>query len=41
MDKISWANYINDEPEKIQNSLAAINALFSRYLEAQLIIHCE
>ncbi|CAD8075188.1 unnamed protein product [Paramecium sonneborni] len=41
VDKISWANYINDEPEKIQNSLAAINALFSRYLEAQLIIHCE
>ncbi|CAK79365.1 unnamed protein product (macronuclear) [Paramecium tetraurelia] len=41
VDKISWANYINDEPEKIQNSLAAVNALFSRYLEAQLIVHCE
>ncbi|CAD8043524.1 unnamed protein product [Paramecium primaurelia] len=41
IDRVSWSNYIADEPDKITYSLCVVNSLFSKYLECQLRIHCE
>ncbi|CAK55951.1 unnamed protein product (macronuclear) [Paramecium tetraurelia] len=41
IDRVSWSNYIADEPDKITYSLCVVNSLFSKYFEAQLRIHCE